>query len=52
MKTIKYYFYGTLFLVFEFMFRVTLNWTSDWQKVMDAHATADYFLRKSEENRP
>lgn len=52
MKLAKYWYYGTMFLIFEFFFRVTLNWSSDWERVMEAHGTADYFLRKAEANRP
>jgi hypothetical protein len=51
-KTIKYWYYGTLFLVCEFVFRVTLSWSNDWERVLDAHETTVKFLLKAEENRP
>lgn len=52
MKTLKYWYYGTLFVIFEFFFRMTLNWSNDWQKVMEAHEEASYYSRKMEAHQP
>jgi hypothetical protein len=51
-RAAKYWYYGTLFVITEFLFRVTLNWSNDWQRVMDAHATAAKYFVKMEEHQP
>lgn len=50
MKTLKYWYYGVLFVITEFLFRVTLNWSNDWEKVMEAHETASKYFLKMEEH--
>lgn len=52
MKTLKYWYYGTLFLIFQFFFYLTLNWSNDWEKVVEANEEAFHYFRKMEAYRP
>lgn len=52
MKTLKYWWYGTLFLVIEFVFRLSLDWANGYETIDKLAETANRYWQKAEENRP
>ena len=52
MKLLKYWVYGTLFLVFDFIFEVALHFSDNWEACQKLYAKGAYFCYKAEQNRP
>lgn len=50
MKTLKFWYYGTLFLVFNCLFRLALNWASDYDTVIELADTSNHYFLKMEEH--
>lgn len=51
MKTLKFWYYGTLFLVFNFLFRLSLNWANNYETVMELAETSNHYYVKMEDSR-
>lgn len=51
-KLIKYWYYGTLFLIFDFSFRIALYLSDNWGACQRLYSTGEYYLAKAKANRP
>lgn len=51
-KLAKYWYYGTLFLVFSFLFDIALHFSDNWETCQKLFAKGEYYLLKAEEHRP
>lgn len=52
MKTLRYYYYGILFLIFDFAFHSALYVSDNWEHCQKLYTTGEYYLAKAEANRP
>ena len=52
MKLLKYWVYGTLFLVFDLLFHVALHISDNWESCQKLYSTGEYYLLRAEEHRP
>lgn len=52
MKTLKYWYYGTMFLIFDFLFEAALYVSDNWEACQNLFTTGEHYLAKAEANRP
>lgn len=52
MNTLKYWYYGTLFLIFDSLFHTALHFSDNWESCQKLFTTGEYYLAKAEANRP
>lgn len=46
MKLLKYWYYGTMFLIFNTLFRISLDWASDYGQILALADKSTYYWEK------
>lgn len=52
MNTLRYWYYGTLFLVFGYLFDLALHFSDNWEACQKLYSKGEYYMFKAEEYRP
>lgn len=52
MKTLRYWYYGTMFLVLDSAWHTALHFSDNWEACQKLYSAGEHYLAKAEANRP